>query len=326
MVSALPCPRPALIPAWALSAPPPFCRASPTSTRPTCSGPSSTQSVRPDRVHEYGSKTQETDYAIRVVAEHAPRRLVPHQRRRGAFQQRPWVCPPPHHPAGHPLRAPAGPGPSVHDRGGRRRDRAFCRRVPCPVRKRRNFIRRVVGLEETHVSSKTFARECRNCKTYCRPLKIPVILNCHSKATPEIMEAVMNSGFQGNIAVRIAFILYDTYGFPPELVDEIGRREYGLAVDMDGFNSEMEAKRERDRAGHQVTGSMEIVTAYENLGAGRTPFDGYQRTKIETRASSASCAKGRRWDTPPGASRSRSSWLRPAFTPKAADKWAIRAR
>ena len=52
---------------------------------------------------------------------------------------------------------------------------------------------------------------------------------------------------------------------------------------MDGFNAEMEAKRERDRAGHQVTGSMEIVTAYENLGAGRTPFDGYQRTTIDTR-------------------------------------------
>ncbi len=85
------------------------------------------------------------------------------------------------------------------------------------------------------------------------------------------------------ISGREAFLLYDTYGFPPELVDEIGRREYGLAVDMDGFNAEMEAKRERDRAGRQVTGSMEIVTAYENLGAGRTPFDGYQRTTIDTR-------------------------------------------
>ena len=80
-----------------------------------------------------------------------------------------------------------------------------------------------------------------------------------------------------------AFVLYDTYGFPPELVDEIGRREYGLAVDMDGFNAAMDAKRERDRAGHQITGSMEIVTAYENLGAGRTAFDGYGRIALESR-------------------------------------------
>ena len=54
-------------------------------------------------------------------------------------------------------------------------------------------------------------------------------------------------------------------------------------MDMDGFNAEMEAKRERDRAGHQVTGSMEIVTAYENLGAGNTAFDGYYQTSIESR-------------------------------------------
>ncbi len=85
------------------------------------------------------------------------------------------------------------------------------------------------------------------------------------------------------ISGKEAFVLYDTYGFPPELVDEIARREYDLAVDMDGFNSEMEAKREHDRVGHQVTGSMEIVTAYENLGAGRTSFDGYQHTTMDTR-------------------------------------------
>ncbi len=71
--------------------------------------------------------------------------------------------------------------------------------------------------------------------------------------------------FTSAIPGGLAFVLYDTYGFPPELVDEIGRREYGLAVDMDGFNSEMEAKRERDRAGHQVTGSMEIVTDYDQF-------------------------------------------------------------
>ena len=81
----------------------------------------------------------------------------------------------------------------------------------------------------------------------------------------------------------MAFALYDTYGFPPELVDEIGRREYGLAVDLDGFNAAMAAKRERDRAGHQVAGSMEIVTAYENLGAGPVVFDGYGRATLESR-------------------------------------------
>ena len=101
----------------------------------------------------------------------------------------------------------------------------------------------------------------------------------------EDYQAAPQAYFELNEAIsgKEAFILYDTYGFPPELVDEIGRREYELAVDMDGFNAEMEAKRERDRAGHQVTGSMEIVTAYENLGAGHTAFDGYYKTSIESR-------------------------------------------
>ena len=66
-------------------------------------------------------------------------------------------------------------------------------------------------------------------------------------------------------------------------MDEIGRREYGLAVDMDGFNAAMDAKREQDRAGRQTRGSMGIVTAYENLGAGRIAFDGYGRTTLESR-------------------------------------------
>ena len=78
------------------------------------------------------------------------------------------------------------------------------------------------------------------------------------------------------------------HGFRPELVrrSSVARANLKWRLEpwtMDGFNPEMEAKLMRDRAGRQVTGSMEIVTAYENLGAGRTPFDGYQRTTIESR-------------------------------------------
>ena len=44
-----------------------------------------------------------------------------------------------------------------------------------------------------------------------------------------------------------AFILYDTYGFPPELTAEIAR-EHGLDVDTAGFEREMERQREQSRA------------------------------------------------------------------------------
>ena len=40
------------------------------------------------------------------------------------------------------------------------------------------------------------------------------------------------------------FNLYDTYGFPPELTAEIAR-EHGLQVDMEGFDREMEAQRQQ---------------------------------------------------------------------------------
>ena len=71
------------------------------------------------------------------------------------------------------------------------------------------------------------------------------------------------------------FVLYATYGFPPELTGEMAR-EHGLEVDMDGFQVEMEAHEERSRAGDAFTGSMEVQSAYESLGAEGTSFVGYQ--------------------------------------------------
>ena len=72
------------------------------------------------------------------------------------------------------------------------------------------------------------------------------------------------------------FALYDTHGFPPELTAEIAR-EHGLEVDMDGFQREMEAQRERARAAHSFSGAMEMLPTYENLGVGSVEFVGYDR-------------------------------------------------
>jgi alanyl-tRNA synthetase len=44
------------------------------------------------------------------------------------------------------------------------------------------------------------------------------------------------------------FLLYDTYGFPPDMT-AVMARERGLGVDQAGFDREMEAQRERSRAG-----------------------------------------------------------------------------
>ncbi|MFQ6537733.1 MULTISPECIES: alanine--tRNA ligase [Aphanothece] len=75
-----------------------------------------------------------------------------------------------------------------------------------------------------------------------------------------------------------AFELYDTYGFPLELTQEIAE-EHGLTVDLEGFEAAMEAQRQRAKAAavsidltvqgaiDQVAGSLEATTfrGYEAL-------------------------------------------------------------
>jgi alanyl-tRNA synthetase len=56
---------------------------------------------------------------------------------------------------------------------------------------------------------------------------------------------------------EVAFKLYDTYGFPVDLTADIAR-ERELTVDQDGFESAMEAQRERGRAA-SVFGAGELV-------------------------------------------------------------------
>ncbi|GFN33575.1 alanine--tRNA ligase [Paenibacillus xylaniclasticus] len=54
-----------------------------------------------------------------------------------------------------------------------------------------------------------------------------------------------------------AFRLYDTYGFPFDLTEDYAA-ENGLTVDRAGFDSAMEAQRERARAARQETGGMNV--------------------------------------------------------------------
>ena len=83
------------------------------------------------------------------------------------------------------------------------------------------------------------------------------------------------------ITGKEAFVLYDTYGFPPELTAEMAR-EQGLEVDTEGFELEMESQREQSRSSQGFSGAMEMLTAYENLGIEATHFVGYRHLEMET--------------------------------------------
>jgi alanyl-tRNA synthetase len=73
-----------------------------------------------------------------------------------------------------------------------------------------------------------------------------------------------------------AFELYDTYGFPLELTEEIAE-EQGLTVDLAGFEAAMEAQRQRAKAAAvsidlTLQGAIDQITA----AAAATAFKGYE--------------------------------------------------
>ena len=81
--------------------------------------------------------------------------------------------------------------------------------------------------------------------------------------------------WQSRISGAESFVLYDTYGYPIEVTEEVAG-EAGMTVDRDGFASEMEAQRERGRAAGGFGGDRESTRVYEQLGIEDTPFVGYE--------------------------------------------------
>ncbi|MDP9364072.1 MAG: alanine--tRNA ligase, partial [Chloroflexota bacterium] len=82
-----------------------------------------------------------------------------------------------------------------------------------------------------------------------------------------------------------AFRLYDTYGFPFDLLAEVAR-EHGLQVDQAGFEAAMAAQRSASRGGasrafkDQTRGRAELYVA---LAGGGTEFVGYEHDAAEAR-------------------------------------------
>jgi alanyl-tRNA synthetase len=77
-----------------------------------------------------------------------------------------------------------------------------------------------------------------------------------------------------------AFTLYDTFGFPLELTQEIAE-ENGLTVDIQGFETEMEAQRKRSQAAHEtidltVQGSLDKLAEHIHP----TDFQGYTELQL----------------------------------------------
>ncbi|MEH1912211.1 MAG: alanine--tRNA ligase [Nostoc sp.] len=94
------------------------------------------------------------------------------------------------------------------------------------------------------------------------------------KLLEEIIQEVKQQG-KTSISGESAFTLYDTYGFPLELTQEIAEENH-LTVDEAGFNTEMQKQVERAKAAHEtidltVQGSLDKLAEHIQV----TEFLGY---------------------------------------------------
>ncbi len=76
------------------------------------------------------------------------------------------------------------------------------------------------------------------------------------------------------ISGKDVFQLYDTYGFPIELTEEVVNEE-NIKINYEEFEVEMEKQRERARSARQAEGSMAIQSSLLSDVAVRSEFIGY---------------------------------------------------
>jgi alanyl-tRNA synthetase len=122
---------------------------------------------------------------------------------------------------------------------------------------RRDFILKVIELEETRFSE---------------------TLNTGLELIGAIMTR-LETGGRKVISGEDAFRLYDTYGFPVELTREIAAGR-GFAIDLAGFEREMEKQRERARASHKF--ELAEKGAAGQLDINKTTFVGYTSVRQKT--------------------------------------------
>ncbi|MEE4173466.1 MAG: alanine--tRNA ligase [Xanthomonadales bacterium] len=82
-----------------------------------------------------------------------------------------------------------------------------------------------------------------------------------------------------DIPGETAFLLYDTYGFPLDLTEDIARERH-LGVDRQGFDTAMAAQKERARAAGQFKGAAQI-SAEAAATLPPTEFLGYEAETAE---------------------------------------------
>jgi alanyl-tRNA synthetase len=90
---------------------------------------------------------------------------------------------------------------------------------------------------------------------------------------------IQNGKVERVLSGDFAFLLYDTYGFPLDLTELMGR-ERGFTVDVAGFEKLMEEQRQRARKDHAKKKTAVTVVS-EGLNVEPTKFIGYDNLECE---------------------------------------------
>ena len=81
---------------------------------------------------------------------------------------------------------------------------------------------------------------------------------------------------KGSITGHEAFTLYDTYGFPLDLTELLGR-ERKLVIDIEGFETCMEEQRQRGRAAQK----KQVIRVQDRTEGEPTKFVGFDRDNLQ---------------------------------------------
>jgi len=109
------------------------------------------------------------------------------------------------------------------------------------------------------------------------------------EAGMNILQSVMAEA-KGCIDGDTAFLLYDTYGFPLDLTQDIAR-EQGLTVDLPGFEAAMKQQQQRGRASSQF-GMRSAIPAEVTSNLRPTVFVGYEQLTTENAVVNAIVVEG----------------------------------
>ena len=126
------------------------------------------------------------------------------------------------------------------------------------LRQKQDYITKVIRTEEENFA-----------KTIDGGMKIFSDLLAEHKARGE-------STFSG----ADAFKLYDTYGFPVDLTEEMVQDE-GMSLDRAAFDAEMEAQRVRARKAREALGDLGWAGVEFGKEVPATVFDGYEHTELD---------------------------------------------